>query len=96
MRTAAAVLGRSTRAALPLCPHRNASTAAAAAIEVVEPASSFQVPGPSADIVKEFDPVARSRLRRRGKRELPPSRYQYRSPKYSGHGSDSTTCQLRV
>ncbi|OAK94816.1 50S ribosomal protein L5 [Phaeosphaeriaceae sp. SRC1lsM3a] len=80
VRTAAAVLGR-TCAARPLCHHRNASTASAAMADI-EPASSFQIPPPSADVVKAYDPVARSRLRRRGKKELPPSRYQYRSPKY--------------
>jgi large subunit ribosomal protein L5 len=41
----------------------------------VESASSLQVPPPSDELVKGYDPLARSRLRRRGKRELPPSRY---------------------
>jgi large subunit ribosomal protein L5 len=30
---------------------------------------------PSQELTKEFDPVARSRLRRRGNKQLPPSRY---------------------
>ncbi|KAH3958231.1 hypothetical protein HBH64_248500 [Parastagonospora nodorum] len=81
LRTASA-LSRDARpivcAALPLC-RRNASTDA---VKEVESASSLVVPPPSEELVKNFDPVARSRLRRRGKNELPPSRYQYRSPKY--------------
>lgn len=41
----------------------------------IEPWSPFSVPPPSEELSKTFDPVARSKLRRRGKRELPPSRY---------------------
>ncbi|KAJ4366854.1 54S ribosomal protein L7, mitochondrial [Neocucurbitaria cava] len=59
------------RVAEPLF-RRNASSEAA---REVESASSLEVPPPSEDLVKDFDPVARSRLRRRGKKELPPSRY---------------------
>ncbi|KAJ9643104.1 54S ribosomal protein L7, mitochondrial [Coniosporium tulheliwenetii] len=49
------------------------------ATQDLEPASSFSAPPPSEDIVKSYDPVAQSR--RRGRR-LPPSRYQFRPPKY--------------
>ncbi|KAF1833251.1 ribosomal protein L5 [Decorospora gaudefroyi] len=66
------------RAAQPLF-RRNASSEA---VQEVESTSSFEVPPPSSELVKEYDPVARSRLRRRGNKQLPPSRYQYRSPKY--------------
>ncbi|KAF1915684.1 ribosomal protein L5 domain-containing protein [Ampelomyces quisqualis] len=78
----AAMLGRGARPALraarPPC-RRHASSDA---VQEVEPASSLQTPPPAADSVLRFDPIARSRLRRRGNRELPPSRYQYRSPRY--------------
>ncbi|KAM0804695.1 54S ribosomal protein L7 [Usnea florida] len=47
--------------------------------EDVEPLSSMQTPGPSAEHLASFDPIARSKRR---KRRLPPSRYQFRSPKY--------------
>ncbi|KAF2023019.1 ribosomal protein L5 [Setomelanomma holmii] len=66
------------RAALPLC-RRHASSEAG---KEVESSSSLEVPPPPEELVKSYDPVARSRLRRRGNKELPPSRYQYRSPKY--------------
>ncbi|KAF2128659.1 ribosomal protein L5 [Dothidotthia symphoricarpi CBS 119687] len=66
------------RATQPLC-RRNASSDAA---QEVESASSFEAPPLAEELVKDYDPMARSRLRRRGKKELPPSRYQYRSPKY--------------
>ena len=60
-----------TRAAQPLlCRH-----ASSEAVREVESASSLEVPPPSQELVKGYDPVARSRLRRRGKQELPPSRY---------------------
>jgi len=52
------------------------------AVQDLEAATSLAVPPPAADAVQAFDPVARSRLRRRGNKQLPPSRYQYRSPKY--------------
>ncbi|XP_014553733.1 hypothetical protein COCVIDRAFT_106826 [Bipolaris victoriae FI3] len=81
LRTAVA-LGNSARPAFrPALPAlaRNASSQALAEIE---DASSLHTPPPPADLVKDFDPVARSRLRRRGNKQLPPSRYQYRSPKY--------------
>ena len=50
--------------------NRNASTNALQDLE----SSSFTVPPPSEDIVKSYDPVARSKGR---KGELPPSRYGY-------------------
>jgi hypothetical protein len=40
--------------------------------EDVVPSSSHQAPGPSEEVVKSFNPVARSRSR---KTQLPPSRY---------------------
>lgn len=55
--------------------NRNASTNALQDLE----SSSFTIPPPSEDVVKSYDPIARSKSR---KGELPPSRYQYRSPKY--------------
>lgn len=72
IRTAAA-LSRDARpmirGALPLC-RRNASCDAVREVE----SSSFEMPPPSEELVKGYDPVARSKLRRRGKKELPPSR----------------------
>jgi hypothetical protein len=72
-RTAAA-FGKEARRAIrvvhPLC-RRNASSEA---VGEVESSSSFEVPPPSEELVKGYDAVARSRLRRRGNKELPPSR----------------------
>jgi large subunit ribosomal protein L5 len=51
---------------------RHASTDATQEVEL---SSSLEVPPPSADLVKDYDPVARSKLRRRGNKNLPPSRY---------------------
>ncbi|KAH0537376.1 hypothetical protein FGG08_005818 [Glutinoglossum americanum] len=61
--------------------YRNASSQTRTTPEVFEDLerSSLASPGPSEDIVKSFDPVGRSR-QRQGK--LPPSRYQFRPPKY--------------
>jgi large subunit ribosomal protein L5 len=78
LRTANA-LARDAPRALPPLGRRHATTDAGRDIEA---ASSFAVPAPARELVQDFDPVARSRLRRRGNKELPPSRYQYRSPKY--------------
>ncbi|KAI9700356.1 MAG: hypothetical protein M1836_002371 [Candelina mexicana] len=61
---------------------RSASTETPATLEVsedVDPSSSFQTPPPSEDTIQSFDPVARSRSRTK---ELPPSRYRFRPPKY--------------
>ncbi|KAF2714982.1 ribosomal protein L5 [Pleomassaria siparia CBS 279.74] len=58
---------------------RNASTDA---LKELTSSSSFSVPPPSQELAQGYDPVARSRLRRLKKRGLPPSRYQYRPPKY--------------
>jgi large subunit ribosomal protein L5 len=72
-RTAAAIAKEARpaiRVALPLC-RRHASSAAVAEIES---SSSLEVPAPPEELVKSYDPVARSRLRRRGNKELPPSR----------------------
>jgi large subunit ribosomal protein L5 len=70
------------RVGYPLCC-RNASSSTTSTTTTthttvsqdVETSSSLQVPPPSDELVKGYDPLARSRLRRRGKRELPPSRY---------------------
>jgi hypothetical protein len=73
-RTAAA-LSREARPVLrPIAPsgRRHGSSAA---VDEVESASSLRVPPPAADAAKSFDPVARSRLRRRGNKQLPPSRW---------------------
>lgn len=75
LRTAVALASSArpaVRAALP-APGRNASSQALAEIE---DASSLQTPPPPAELAQDFDPVARSRLRRRGNRQLPPSRYR--------------------
>jgi hypothetical protein len=60
------------RAMHPLCCRRRSASTDAG--REVEAASSFTVPPLSAELVKGYDPVARSRLRRRGNKELPPSR----------------------
>ena len=52
---------------------RNASSDAAAAKEV-ESTSFLEAPAKPDEAVKDFDPIARSRARRRGKKQLPPSR----------------------
>lgn len=79
---AASALCRHARPAIrviaPAC-RRNASTEA---VRDIENSSSLEVPPPTGDTVKDFDPLARSKLRIRGNKKLPPSRYQYRSPKY--------------
>jgi len=76
LRTAKA-FGNTTRPAIrlaaPLC-RRNASSEA---VREVEAGSSFEVPPPSEEVVRDYDPVARSRLRRRGNKQLPPSRYAH-------------------
>ncbi|KAE9993222.1 hypothetical protein EG327_006023 [Venturia inaequalis] len=41
--------------------------------------TSFQVPPPTEDIIKSFDPVGQSKRR---SRQLPPSRYKFRPPRY--------------
>ncbi|KAH9872967.1 hypothetical protein J1614_005362 [Plenodomus biglobosus] len=78
LRTATALCRPAIRIAHPAVG-RNASTSA---VHDLEASSSLEVPPPTADLLKDYDPVARSRLRRRGNKQLPPSRYQYRSPKY--------------
>ncbi|KAK0512925.1 hypothetical protein JMJ35_004942 [Cladonia borealis] len=47
--------------------------------EDVVPESSLQVPGPSEEHIQRFNPIARSKRRRS---QLPPSRYQFRPPRY--------------
>ncbi|KAK2877762.1 hypothetical protein FQN49_001215 [Arthroderma sp. PD_2] len=58
---------------------RNASSDSSSPTDGLEPVSSFSTPQLPEELIKEFDPVARSKGR---KQELPRSRYQYRSPKY--------------
>ncbi|KAI4117303.1 MAG: hypothetical protein LQ345_002437 [Seirophora villosa] len=58
--------------------HRRASTAPGGIDDVV-PDSSLLTPEPSLDIVQTWDPVQRSRNRRK---QLPPSRYKFRPPRY--------------
>lgn len=73
-RAASSALRPGNARALALAPSlcRNASTAA---LSEVEDSSSLAAPPPSEDVAKTFDPLARSRLRRQGKKELPASRY---------------------
>ncbi|KAL2052794.1 hypothetical protein ABVK25_007035 [Lepraria finkii] len=47
--------------------------------EDVDPTSSMQIPGPSEEHIKQFDPIARSRRR---EKQLPSSRYRFRPPRY--------------
>ncbi|KAI9721509.1 MAG: hypothetical protein M1812_002271 [Candelaria pacifica] len=71
------------RPAIAPLQRRSASTeipvAAIEPSEDVDPSSSFQSPSPPEEVVQSFDPIGRSRSR---KRELPPSRYRFRPPKY--------------
>lgn len=71
----ATVLCRDARPAVsalqPLL-RRNASSDAA---HEVESTSFLNAPAKPEEAVKDFDPIARSRARRRGKKQLPPSRY---------------------
>ncbi|KAH8821501.1 ribosomal protein L5 domain-containing protein [Xylogone sp. PMI_703] len=48
-------------------------------LQDLESQSSLTAPLPSGDTLKTYDPAKRAQSRRR---ELPPSRYQYRSPRY--------------
>ncbi|KAF2841592.1 ribosomal protein L5 [Patellaria atrata CBS 101060] len=72
LRRDAQALFQSTRT----CCRRYASSTAT---EELEQTSSFSTPDPSEDIIKNYDPIARSRKR---SVQLPPSRYQFRPPKY--------------
>jgi large subunit ribosomal protein L5 len=74
-RTASA-LCRDARPALRATSAFAPRYASSDATKEVELSSSLEVPPPSADLVKDYDPVARSRLRRRGNNSLPPSRYR--------------------
>ncbi len=69
-----------------LCRRRNASSAAAAAVEVpnediedLEQESSFSAAPPSADVIQNYDPIARARSRTT---QLPPSRYHRVNPTF--------------
>ncbi|KAF2175288.1 ribosomal protein L5 [Zopfia rhizophila CBS 207.26] len=76
---AASVIYRDVRPAVssirPSC-RRSASTDT---VLDLQSSSSLSVPPLSEDIAKGYDPVARSKAR---KGKLPPSRYQFRSPRY--------------
>ncbi|ORX96300.1 ribosomal protein L5 domain-containing protein [Clohesyomyces aquaticus] len=76
---AASALCRHTRPAISTLPPSCRRNAASQAAAEVESTSSFAAPPPSPEVAKGFDPVARSRA---SNKKLPPSRYQYRSPKY--------------
>ncbi|KAF2756134.1 54S ribosomal protein L7 [Pseudovirgaria hyperparasitica] len=88
LREAVSSFRTASRAALRPLPqyHTNAlavrynSTAALdSASEDLEPSSSFGASAPQEDLVAQFDPLSWSRGR---KKQLPPSRYRYRPPKY--------------
>lgn len=72
-RTAAALCRDARPAASAIQPlfRRNASTNAA---PDVESTAFVDAPAKPEEAVKDFDPIARSRARRRGKKQLPPSR----------------------
>jgi large subunit ribosomal protein L5 len=72
-RTATALCrdARPTVHAIPPLFRRNASTDAAPEVETTSFADAAAKPEA---VVKDFDPIARSRARRRGKKQLPPSR----------------------
>lgn len=73
-RTATALCRDAQPAASALQPlfRRHASTDAA---HQVESTTFADAPAAPEDVVKDFDPIARSRARRRGNKQLPPSRY---------------------
>ncbi|KAF2866577.1 50S ribosomal protein L5 [Massariosphaeria phaeospora] len=81
LRTASAVLRETTRPAVNAARPALARSASSAALHDVEE-SSFTVSPPADGAAKEFDPVSRSRARRLRNKDLPPSRYQFRPPKY--------------
>ncbi|KAI9791979.1 MAG: hypothetical protein M1816_003248 [Peltula sp. TS41687] len=66
-----------------LSTRRNASsepiTVAQDELDDLEPSSSLMAPGPNEAITSTFNPLKQSRRRRR---QLPPSRYQFRPPRY--------------
>lgn len=72
---AASGLCREVRPALHVVRPTLRRNASAAPLQEIEDSSSFTVPPPSKDLVQNFDPIARSRLRRQGKKQLPASRY---------------------
>lgn len=74
-RTATA-LCRDARPAVPAIQplfRRNASSDAA---QDIESTTFSDAPAKPEEAVKDFDPIARSRARRRGNKQLPPSRYE--------------------
>ncbi|PVI03448.1 ribosomal protein L5 [Periconia macrospinosa] len=78
----AATLFKDARPAIRAAQPTSCRHASTEPIKEVEDASSFSIPPPSEELAKSFDPIERSKLRRRGKEPLPPSRFQYRPPKY--------------
>lgn len=70
----AAVLSKDVRPAIRLAQPVFRRCASSEAVREVESSSFLEAPPPPSELVKDYDPVARSKLRRRGKRELPPSR----------------------
>ena len=69
------VLCRDARPALHAIRPAVGRNASSEASSDVESASSFSVPVPSADVVRDFNVLERSKARRQGKKALPPSRY---------------------
>jgi large subunit ribosomal protein L5 len=70
----ATALCRDARPASRIAHPLSRRHASSEAVDEVE-SSSFQVPPPSQELANAYDPVARSKLRRRGNKQLPPSRY---------------------
>lgn len=85
----ATVLGKSARPAIRTAAPLLRRNASSEAVKEVEDASSFEVPPPAEELVKSYDPVARSRLRRRGNKQLPPSRY---GPSYGTPANALRSC----
>lgn len=80
---AASALSRTPRSFLCAFHPHNHRNASSSALNQIQPESSFSAPPPSQDVVKAYDPVSQSKARRSKRRGgLPPSRYQYRAPKY--------------
>lgn len=76
----ASTLLNNLRPAIPRVTPASCRYATTDAVKQVEDSSSFAIPPPSEEFAKTFDPIARSRLRRRGNKQLPPSRYIHTSP----------------
>ncbi|KAF2114829.1 ribosomal protein L5 domain-containing protein [Lophiotrema nucula] len=79
---AASAFCRHSRPVLNAAAPSTSRCASTEALQDVQSSSSFEVPPPSEELVKGYDPIARSKRRRLGKKPLPQSRYQFRPPKY--------------